>query len=57
MAKEKKKEKSKEKIIPRVQSNPKVDEIVATYPASLKASPRGNFEDQLRNHLLKHKVK
>ena len=40
-----------------VESNERVDKIVADYPASLIAHPRPSFEDQLRKHLLKHKVK
>lgn len=40
-----------------IKSNPKVDEIIADYPKSLIAHPRGQFEHQLKAHLLKHKVK
>jgi|TARA_R100000049_G_C1936726_1_gene80630 hypothetical protein len=38
-------------------SNPLIEKIIADFPESLHAHPRGSFEDQLRKHLLKHKVK
>ncbi len=52
----KKKEKKEVKIFS-IESNPKVEEIIKTYPEILKAHPRASFEDQLRRHLLKSKVK
>ncbi len=54
-----KKRKAKEevKIIKRPKSNPKIEEIISNYPEKLTAYPRGAFEEQLRNHLLKHKIK
>ncbi len=53
-----KKEKKQQEIkIGSAKSNEKVDEIVADYPKSIIAFPRERFEEQLRNHLLKHKIK
>lgn len=54
--KKKKKQKEEVKIVS-VKSNPKIKEIVADYPKSIIAFPRARFEEQLKNHLLKHKVK
>lgn len=51
------KKKEKEIKIIMVKSNPKVEEIIKDYPVSLRAHPRGMFEEQLRTHLLKHKIK
>ena len=54
-----KKEKSEKKEVKLVinKANEKIEEIIKDYPESLCAAPRGNFEDQLRKHLIKHKVK
>lgn len=41
----------------RANTNPKIEEIVKDYPKSLEVSPRELFEDQLRKHLIKHKIK
>lgn len=55
MKKQRKKEEVK--IIKKPKSNPKVEEIISDYPIKLTAYPRGSFEEQLRQHLLKHKIK
>ncbi len=54
----KKKEQSKaESVQPeRTKSNPTIDKIISDYPESIIACPRGAFEEQLRKHLIKHKV-
>lgn len=36
--------------------NEKIEEIIATYPKRIQIMPRRLFEDQLRQHLKKHKV-
>lgn len=50
----KEKEKVKIKVL---ESNPKIEEIIKDYPKSLTVQPRTLFENQLRKHLLKHKIK
>ncbi|MBA7623831.1 hypothetical protein ES703_31230 [subsurface metagenome] len=55
MVKQKKGKKEK-KIIPS-KTNSKVEEIIEDYPQKLTAYPRESFEEQLRNHLTKHKIK
>ncbi len=52
----KKKEKEAEVIVTKSKSNPKIEEIVLDYPPKILVYPRGIFEEQLRKHLLKHKV-
>ncbi len=52
-----KKENKKQEIeFKSLTSNKRVDEIVADFPKSIVCCPRGSFEHQLREHLLKHKV-
>jgi hypothetical protein len=48
--KEKKEKKKRE-------SNPKIDSIVNDYPNNVKVHPKENFEEQLKEHLIKHNVK
>lgn len=55
--KPKKKEDDDVKIIKKPKLNKKIEEILADYPEKLRAYPRANFEEQLGQHLLKHKVK
>lgn len=50
------KQKEIKKIIS-IKSNEKIEEIINDYPQSLIAHPRGSFEEQLRKHLVKHKIK
>lgn len=50
------KKKKQEAIIPKVKSNDLIDKIVEDYPKKLIAYPRGRFEIQLKEHLLKHKI-
>lgn len=45
------------KVITKSKSNPKIEEIILDYPERLFAYPRTTFEEQLRKHLLKHKIK
>lgn len=52
-----KKDKKPEIKIKSIKSNKRVDEIVADYPEKLMAYPRSLFEQQLKEHLLKHGVK
>lgn len=47
----------KKEEIPKLNSNPKIDEIVNDFPESITAYPRARFEHQLKQHLIKHKVK
>jgi len=56
--KHKEKEKQTEPVKERIPqgSNPRVEEIIADYPDSIHEAPRTYFEEQLRKHLLKHKV-
>ena len=57
--KDKKDRKKKEevKIVKKPKSNDKIEEIISNYPIKLTAYPRGAFEEQLRQHLLRHGVK
>ncbi len=49
--------KKQEVKVSSIKSNKKVEEIIQDYPESLIAHPRALFENQLRKHLLKHKIK
>jgi len=51
-----KEKKIQEVKIVHVKSNDLVDKIVNDYPKNLIAYPRGLFETQLKQHLLKHKI-
>lgn len=51
------KKETKPKIVTQIESNPKIEEIIADYPDSIHGAPRLYFEEQLRSHLLKHKIK
>ncbi len=57
MKKKNKKQNKEPKLSSGIKTNPKIEEIVDDYPKSLIACPRAGFEDQLKQHLLKHKVK
>lgn len=52
MAEKKKTDKNRQ-----IKSNPKINEIVKDFPEQLKAYPRSSFENQLKEHLVKHGVK
>lgn len=52
-----KKEIKKVEVKEKIKSNPKIDEIVKDFPTPLCAYPRARFEEQLKNHLIKHKIK
>ncbi len=53
-----KKEQSKGETVfqEQTKSNSTIDKIIKDYPESIIACPRGAFEEQLRKHLIKHKV-
>ena len=55
--KNKQRKKEETKIVKKPKLNKKIDEIIADYPEKLRAYPRGAFEEQLGQHLLKHKIK
>ena len=55
--KNKQRKKEEVKTIKKSKSNKKIEEIISSYPEKLAAYPRGVFEEQLRSHLLKHKIK
>ncbi len=58
MAKNKKAKQDKQEVrIRSIKSNARVDEIVEDYPEKLVAYPRALFEQQLKEHLLKHGIK
>lgn len=57
MSKKNKKKSKEQKIFTSSKSNPRIEEIIKDYPESLMAHPRASFEEQLRKHLLKHKIK
>lgn len=53
----KNKKKNKERIVSSPRANSKIEDILKDYPEKLTAYPRAAFEEQLRNHLKKHKIK
>ncbi len=55
MTKNKKEKQAPKKF--RVESNPRVNEIVADYPREVTMFPREEFEEQLKKHLIKHGIK
>ncbi len=38
-------------------SNERIEQIIEDYPKFVKICPKGSFEQQLRQQLIKHKVK